>query len=40
MKLIQILSQTTHYDIDYDMLMLINQGEIIAVFQAQPQENR
>ena len=40
MKLIQILSQTTHYDIDYDMLMLINQGEIIAVFQAQLQENR
>ena len=40
MKLIQILSQTTHYDIDYDMLMLINKGEIIAVFQAQPQENR
>ena len=40
MKLIQILSQTTHYDIDYDMLMLINKGEIIAVFQAQLQENR
>ena len=40
MTLIKILSQTTHYDIDYDMLMLINQGEIIAVFQAQPQENR
>ena len=40
MKLIQILSQTTHYDIDYDMLMLINMGEIIAVFQAQLQENR
>lgn len=40
MKLIQILSQTTHYDIDYDMLMLINKGEIIAVFQAKLQENR
>ena len=37
MKLIKILSQTTHYDIDYDMLMLLNKGEIIAVFQAQPQ---
>ena len=35
MKLIKILSQTTHYDIDYDMLMLINNGEIIAVFKAQ-----
>ena len=40
MTLIKILSQTTHYDIDYDMLMLINKGEIIAVFQAQLQENR
>lgn len=37
MKLIKILSQTTHYDIDYDMLMLLNNGEIIAVFKAQPQ---
>ena len=37
MKFIKILSQTTHYDIDYDMLMLLNKGEIIAVFQAQPQ---
>ena len=35
MKLIKILSQTTHYDIDYDMLMLIRDGEIIAVFKAQ-----
>ena len=35
MKLIKILSQTTHYDIDYDMLMLIKNGEIIAVFKAQ-----
>ena len=38
MKLIKILSQTTHYDIDYDMLMLINNGEVIAVFKAMPQE--
>jgi heat shock protein HslJ len=37
MKLIKILSQATHYDIDYDMLMLLNNGEIIAVFKAQPQ---
>ena len=35
MTLIKILSQTTHYDIDYDMLMLIKNGEIIAVFKAQ-----
>ncbi len=35
MKLIQLLSQTTHYDIDYDMLMLMRGGEIIAVFKAQ-----
>ena len=34
-KLIKTLSQTTHYDIDYDMLMLIKDGEIIAVFKAQ-----
>lgn len=34
MKLIQILSKTTHYDIDYDMLMLMQNGEIIAVFKA------
>ena len=34
MKLIKILSQTTHYDIDYDMLMLLNNGTILAVFQA------
>ena len=37
MKLAQILSQTTHYDIDYDMLMLMRNGEIIAVFKAQDQ---
>ena len=35
MKLIRILSQTTHYDIDYDMLMLMKGGEILAVFKAQ-----
>ena len=35
MELIRILSQTTHYDIDYDMLMLINNGTILAVFKAQ-----
>lgn len=35
MKLIKILSQTTHYDIDYDMLMLMQNGVILAVFKAQ-----
>ena len=40
MKLLQILSQTTHYDIDYDMLMLIDNGVVKAVFKALPQENR
>lgn len=35
MKMIQILSQTTHYDIDYDMLMLISKGAVLAVFKAQ-----
>ena len=40
MKMIQILSQTTHYDIDYDMLMLINEGTVLAVFKAQQQENK
>ena len=34
-KLIHILSQTTHYDIDYDMLMLMKNGIILAVFKAQ-----
>ena len=38
MKLIKILSQTTHYDIDYDMLMLIENGTILAVFKAQQQQ--
>lgn len=40
MKMIQILSQTTHYDIDYDMLMLMKEGAILAVFKAQQQENK
>ena len=35
MKLIQILSQTTHYDIDGDMLMLMKDGTILAIFKAQ-----
>ena len=35
MKLIKILSQTTHYDIDYDMLMLMQNGTVLAVFKAQ-----
>lgn len=34
MQLLHILAQTTHYDIDYDMLMLLNNGTILAVFQA------
>ena len=38
MELIKILSQTTHYDIDYDMLMLMQNGTILAVFKAQPQQ--
>lgn len=37
-KLVQILAKTTHYDIDYDMLMLMCNGEILAVFEAQAQE--
>ena len=37
MKLLVVLSETTHYDIDYDMLMLMSNGEIIAVFKAQPE---
>ncbi len=37
-KLVQILAKTTHYDIDYDMLMLMCNGEILAVFKAQAQE--
>ena len=38
MELIKILSKTTHYDIDYDMLMLMQNGTILAVFKAQPQQ--
>ena len=33
--LVQTLAKTTHYNIDYDMLMLISKGETIAVFKAQ-----
>lgn len=35
MQLIKVLSETTHYDIDYDMLMLMSNGTILAVFKAQ-----
>lgn len=35
MALIGVLDKTTHYDIDYDMLMLMHDGEIMAVFKAQ-----
>ena len=35
MRLIKILSETTHYDIDYDMLMLIADGTVLAIFKAQ-----
>jgi heat shock protein HslJ len=31
----KILSQTTHYEIDYDMLMLIRGGVVLAVFKSQ-----
>ena len=34
-RLIQILSKTTHYDIDFDSLMLIQNGTVLAVFKAQ-----
>ena len=37
MKMLQVLSETTHYDIDYDMLMLMKNGTILAVFKAQAQ---
>ncbi len=37
MKMLQVLSETTHYDIDYDMLMLMQNGTILAVFKAQAQ---
>ena len=35
MKLLQVLSKATHYDIDYDMLMLMQNGVVLAVFKAQ-----
>ena len=35
MELIKILSKTTHYDIDFDMLMLMQNGTVLAVFKAQ-----
>ena len=35
MQLLQTLSQTTHYDIDYDMLILMGDGTILAIFKAQ-----
>ena len=35
MKMIQILSQTTHYDIDGDVLMLLQDGTVLATFKAQ-----
>lgn len=35
MALIGVLDKTTHYDIDYDMLMLMHEGEIMAVFKVQ-----
>ena len=38
MELIKILSKTTHYDIDLDMLMLMQNGEVLAVFKALSQE--
>lgn len=37
MTMIRVLSQATHYDIDYDMLMLMQNGTILAVFKAQAQ---
>lgn len=33
-KFSQILSATTHYEIDGDMLMLLSNGEVQAVFKA------
>ena len=40
MKMIQVLSQTTHYDIDYDMLMLMQNGVVKAVFKAQAEPQK
>ena len=38
MELVKILSKTTHYDIDFDMLMLMQNGTVLAVFKAQPEQ--
>lgn len=38
MAMLQVLSRTTHYDIDYDTLMLMQNGTIIAVFKAPIQQ--
>ena len=35
---LNILSKTTHYDIDYNLLMLMENGTILAVFEAQPEK--
>ncbi len=35
---LNILSKVTHYDIDYNMLMLMQNGTILAVFEAQPEK--
>lgn len=37
-KFLNILTKVTHYDIDYNMLMLMQNGTILAVFEAQPQK--
>ena len=39
-KMIQILAQTTHYDIDGDMLMLMKDGTILAIFKAQAEAQK
>jgi heat shock protein HslJ len=39
-KMIQILAQTTHYDIDGDMLMLMKDGTILAIFKAQAEPQK
>ena len=36
LALIGVLEATTHYDIDYDSLMLLHDGAIKAVFKALP----
>ena len=35
---LNLLSKVTHYDIDLNMLMLMENGTILAVFEAQPQK--